>query len=401
MRASRFLGPLIAGILGVPDLVGASPGDDLYIFDDCLFQCEQITCHNNHYYIHHHVEFHNDNEENHGNHDLPYHPEWSFDREPLPAYMKLMGWDCGLNCDYQCQRIITKDRLNNNEEVLQFHGKWPFLRIFGIQELASVIFSVGNFIPHFIGARKIIQAMKLELSWTNSFQYINTLAMAIITMGAWTASLVFHVRDTELTEKIDYFLAGLTVLAGFHGIAQRVGNLYLPVNRIQSLALTAICVLVYTLHVYRLVTDWLYTYNMQANVAVALLQNACWCTLCFRLYSHFYELESSVDESLTKLQRHHHLNYIDPHRIILPSFYAASPKLYSLYPLLLSSIVVVGMALEIFDFPPFFFDLIDAHALWHLVTIIPATYGLYDWIIWDTKENVISELDQLNEIKER
>jgi hypothetical protein len=51
------------------------------------------------------------------------------------------------------------------------------------------------------------------------------------------------------------------------------------------------------------------------------------------------------------------------------------------------------MSLEIFDFAPFFFDLVDAHSLWHLVTIVPVYMGWYDWWIWDVYENIWPEIE--------
>ena len=52
------------------------------------------------------------------------------------------------------------------------------------------------------------------------------------------------------------------------------------------------------------------------------------------------------------------------------------------------------MALEVFDFPPVFFDLVDAHSLWHLVTIVPVYMGWYDWLVWDVYENVWSNIQE-------
>lgn len=371
----------------------ASDGDDLFIFDDCVYQCVQLSCYNN-------VDYKSDYR---WDRDwVPdYNDAWEFDAIPLPLHLTVLGWGCELNCDYQCQRIVTQIRIDEGHEILQFHGKWPFQRVFGIQELASVIFSIGNFIPHFVGAKKIIAAIHVNSGNSlKQWQYANALSMAIITMFAWVASTIFHIRDFELTEKTDYFLAGLTVLTGFHGIAARVFKLYLPEKKQQALALFLGCCAAYSAHVTKLIIDWLYTYNMQANVAVALLQNCCWCLLCYNLYSSFYSLEAQTEPEKVALTPSH-LKYINTSRTILSSFFTRSPKLYSLYPLVLLLIVASGMSLEIFDFPPFFYDLIDAHALWHLVTIIPATYGLYDWLIWDIQENVISELDSLDTLKNR
>ncbi|QEL59857.1 hypothetical protein CJJ09_001944 [Candidozyma auris] len=181
------------------------------------------------------------------------------------------------------------------------------------------------------------------------------------------------------TEKLDYYFAGLTVLTGFYGIAFRYFKLYLPSRVIYKYLFLLTCVGAYAAHIYRLETDWSYTYNMQANICVGILQNIFWGLTCFELYTKYYDLEKAESNVIIL----DHLHYIRSNRIILGSFYAKSSKLYSLYPLLLCFIVILGMSLEIFDFPPIFFDLVDAHSLWHLVTFFPAFFGWYDWMVWD------------------
>lgn len=378
--------PLITFLI---QLTIASPGDDLYAFLDCLYQCEEITCHKNPYHIIQ-EEYRRELEASPGFEFQYYNGNWHFDDMPLPLHLRLLLWNCESNCDYQCQQIITGERKEHEEEIYQFHGKWPFWRIFGIQELASMIFSIGNFVVHYIGFKKMCRAYSSREADANlKYAYFNTILISVITMGAWLCSTIFHIRDFDITERMDYYFAGLTVLSGFHSIGARILGLFRPDRKLARYIFGGLCVAAYSAHIYRLVTDWLYTYNMQANVTVGLLQNGCLCILCYNLYSKYYELEQGKSMNLE------HLNYIDFKRIILPSFYSSSPKLYSLYPLILSTIVVLGMSLEIFDFPPFFYDLIDAHSLWHLVTIFPAYLGWYDWMIWDINENVRDEIASL------
>lgn len=384
-RTSSFFSMLYskAVALGLLALAAASPGDQLDDFQDCLFQCTNLVCFHNPYHLLQAEYGHILRRKGHELHR--YEPNWAFS-PVLEPHLKLFLWDCKSNCDYECQRIVTKEREDRGEEVLQFHGKWPFLRIFGVQELVSAVFSMANFVPHYIGYKKVGRAMQtLRPELARSFR--NVKFMAFVAMCAWVCSTVFHVRDFIFTERLDYYFAGLTVLSGFHGIAYRYFKLYLPSRKWRSVLLTLGCVAAYAGHVYRLVTDWLYTYNMRANIFVGVLQNVVWCLACFALYTKYYDRETEA-----KVVTLTHLEYIDPRRIILGSFYSKSSKLYSLYPLLLCAIVVVGMSLEIFDFPPVFFDLVDAHSLWHLVTVFPALLGWYDWMVWDICENVGGDL---------
>lgn len=381
-------------LLLAPTVLG-SPGDDLDEFHNCRYQCEQIACLGNPYHIVQ-EEFREILQKK--NFEFrPYEPSWQFEAK-LPLYLRLLQWDCNSNCDYQCQQIVTKERVANNDEIYQFHGKWPFLRVLGIQELTSVVFSICNFVPHYIGFRKVREIMRENGKKKGHLNpmYRNILFVSVVTMCAWMFSTIFHIRDFVVTERLDYYFAGLTVLSGFYAIGYRHFKLYMPANFWKRWLFTLACIAAYAGHIYRLTTDWLYTYNMQANVVVGIAQNIVWGMSCFALYTKYYDQEHA--ESVVDVS---HLNYIDPNRIILGSFYSKSPKLYSLYPLMLCFVVLLGLLFEIFDFPPVFYDLVDAHSLWHLVTIFPAFLGWYDWMIWDINENVWDDMAGLVEKKEQ
>lgn len=374
----------------------SSPGDRLQDFQDCIYQCHEISCYRNPYYL----------MQEHYREALlkkdfkfrRYEPSWEFDSE-IPRYLKLLIWDCKSNCDYQCQRIVTKERNSKGEEVYQFYGKWPFLRIFGMQEFFSALFSVANFVPHFMGYFKVNR-----LKRSNPREKIilnralrNIKLVALVTMCAWTCSTIFHIRDFVITERLDYYFAGLTVLTGFYAIGYRYLRLYLPSRMLYAWLWALFCIAAYSGHLYRLINDWLYTYNMRANIIVGVFQNIMWGLACFSLYTKFYEREKSERETINL----NHLNYIQRNRIFFCSFFAKSAKLYSLYPLILCGIVIAGMSLEIFDFPPILYDLIDAHSLWHLVTVFPAFFGWYDWMLWDVNENIWEDLNIMQAKKDQ
>lgn len=52
--------------------------------------------------------------------------------------------------------------LNRNWAVPQFHGKWPFIRLFGIQEPASVFFSFLNLFAHWRMIRKFRREVRKD-----------------------------------------------------------------------------------------------------------------------------------------------------------------------------------------------------------------------------------------------
>ena len=52
-----------------------------------------------------------------------------------------------------------------------------------------------------------------------------------------------------------------------------------------------------------------------------------------------------------------------------------------LIPIFNNVMLLLGISLELNDFPPVA-RLVDAHALWHLVTIFPSIIW-FDWNVWD------------------
>ncbi|CAK9441693.1 uncharacterized protein LODBEIA_P55610 [Lodderomyces beijingensis] len=388
----HFITTIISIFLALNTALG-SPGDDLYAFMDCVYQCEQITCYDNQYHIF--QQQHAEELLAQGQYLDYYNPTWQFTPMPLPWHLRLLGWTCESNCDYQCQRVITAERRKNNEEIYQFHGKWPFWRIGGVQELTSVLMSLGNFYVNyrygFVKISKVLRDKSVPPRLKQ--QYLNAFLSCIVTMAAWIASTVFHTRDYRMTEHLDYYLAGATVMSGFHVLGSRLFELYRSDRKVYRWAFSSLCLLAYAYHLQKLIRDWSYTYNMRANICIGMCQNLFYCLVVYNLYSKYYWVEQQEKGKVNT----NHLQYIDFKRIILPSFFSRSAKLYTLYPLLLCTIVLCGMSLEIIDFPPILWDLVDAHSLWHLVTIIPAYMGWYDWLLWDVNENIWPDIQQEDE----
>jgi hypothetical protein len=84
---------------------------------------------------------------------------------------------------------LTDLALESGVPVQQYYGKWPFWRLAGMQEPASVAFSVANLLMHVLGAdwlrRGVHPAHPMKpfyLTWA----YLN--------INAWVWSAVFHTR---------------------------------------------------------------------------------------------------------------------------------------------------------------------------------------------------------------
>ncbi|KAK9458678.1 Per1-like protein [Lipomyces oligophaga] len=318
MRTSpNFIEIFLCGLYIAVGVLG-SAGDRLPEFRVCVEECKSMVCD-------------------------------SVDTPHLAWYLTALMWDCPQNCDYNCQRRITAERISKGEEVLQFHGKWPFKRLLGIQEPASVLFSILNFVPHFKSFQKFRKSFPADNARTDFFLKKYYIWMTVVGMNAWLWSSVFHTRDFVVTERLDYFSAGATIMTGFFVACIRIFRLDRQAKSPIRRALVALCLTAFSLHVaYLSLIRFSYTYNMAANVVIGLIQNGLWI---------FY--------SLTR--------------------YFGRPREqrnpWVLRPMLIVLTISTGMGFELFDFSPFV-DTIDAHSLWHAATVIP-TGWLYDWIYRD------------------
>lgn len=261
------------------------------------------------------------------------------DTEQKAAFhLRLLFWDCPQECDYTCQHVITDQREALDppmmEPVVQFHGKWPFHRFLGMQEPFSVLFSLFNFLAHRWGMQKLRNEVPARYSLRTYY-----LGFGYFGLASWIFSMVFHTRDFNITEKLDYFGAGASVMYGLFYTPIRVFRLDENDPTKQSILRfwTAVCISLYLAHVtYLTAWSWDYTYNMAANVTAGIVQNLLWSWFSIQRYR--------------KLQ-----------------------KTWAAWPGLIVAWIILAMSLELFDFPPWG-RMIDAHSLWHLGTVGPAIW---------------------------
>ncbi|KAG6041868.1 hypothetical protein E4U41_001028 [Claviceps citrina] len=315
----RLLLPLLLMLLLFCGAAHASAGDRSPAFRNCLDICKSENC---------------------GPGKTP---------TPIPLLRRLLLWNCASECDHTCQHIVTAQRLSAHQPIVQFHGKWPFRRLLGMQEPCSVLFSLGNLAAHLDGLGKIRR--RIPPGYTLRPFYV---LLARIGIASWVASAVFHTRDFRITEELDYFAAGANVLYGMYYAPVRVFRLDRPgCSRRRSVlrAWTALCLVLYAGHVaYLKGVRWDYTYNMAANVVAGVVQNLLW--------SWF---------SITSYRR--------------------SGSLWSIVPGVVVAWVMVAMSMELFDFPPWL-GCIDAHSLWHLMTIGP-TVLWYNFLVKDAQDDIV------------
>ncbi|ODV61299.1 Per1p [Ascoidea rubescens DSM 1968] len=351
-------------------VVNASPGDRLPEFKQCVQACQQLTCDN--------IKPTKSLKRSNRFYNKDY-----FDDPVIPLHLKLLLWDCNSNCDYQCQKIINFVRKSKNQEIHQFHGKWYFKRLFGCQELASAVFSILNFMSHYYGynilKKNISIAQKLKSSHGNGYNknnknnneiitLLNTYKFtAIISICAWFFSTVFHIRDLNVTETLDYFFAGATVMSGFYSVTTRCFNLHLVQNSKKRALFIGLCLFIYSCHILRLTIKWGYSYNMKFNIFIGVVQYFEW----------FHVAITSFVRSCNMKDNSSHAKNIS----LLSRYTLTSENYFHLTPIFLVLCVSCGMSFELFDFSPIN-DLVDAHALWHATTVLPG-YLWYRWMIYD------------------
>lgn len=107
----------------------------------------------------------------------------------LSAPLRVTQWSCVDDCKYFCMHDITTRNIAAGEPVLQYFGKWPFWRFFGMQEPASVAFSLLNLWFHVKGLstwrRTIPNSHPLKMYY---------LIWSITSINTWVWSAVFHTR---------------------------------------------------------------------------------------------------------------------------------------------------------------------------------------------------------------
>ncbi|KAI0135557.1 Per1-like protein [Daldinia grandis] len=327
LRPESLLTLLLVAVCLLWSTAEASTGDRLPEFRECVKVCARENCDPN---------------------NNPTH---------IPLYLRLLFWTCPQECDYTCQHIVTQRRVAAGKPVTQFHGKWPFVRILGMQEPFSVLFSLGNLAAHQNGLSKIRGSIPAAYPLRRYYEMF-----AYFGIATWIFSAIFHTRDFRFTEQLDYFAAGAGVLYGLYYTPIRVFRLDRPTPRRRSFLRiwTVTCCALYAAHVaYLKLWRWNYTYNMAANVIVGLVQNSLWSYFSLKRWS-------------------------------------ATHRSWAIWPGIAVAWIMTVMGLELLDFPPFW-GALDAHSLWHLGTIGP-TILWYNFMVKDSQEN-IANADWIKDIK--
>lgn len=318
---SRFVFLAFVGLGCFVGLLEASAGDADPLYRSCVETCEKHGQIGDLRFRHCHFS----------SEGLPSDSPW-YTQEPL--YLSWKRLNCKSDCRYHCMRQREDQRKSLGLEPIKYHGKWPFLRVSVFQEPASAVLSAINLIMHFNGWLSFFLHVYYKLPMNQDkkpyYEYTSLwLVYGLLSMNAWFWSAIFHSRDIDLTERLDY--SGAVALLGFSLVLCILRTFSVTREASRVMVASPLLAFVATHILYLNFYKFDYGLNMKVCVGMGLAQMAAW----------------AIWAGVTR--------------------HPARWKLWT---------VVIGgglaMLLEIYDFPPYG-GYLDAHAAWHTSTI-PLTY---------------------------
>jgi hypothetical protein len=88
--------------------------------------------------------------------------------------------------------MLTDFAAESGVRMQQYYGKWPFWRYAGMQEPASVAFSIANLLMHVLGADWLRRGVHPAHPMRPFY-----LTWAYVSVNAWVWSAVFHTRGAS------------------------------------------------------------------------------------------------------------------------------------------------------------------------------------------------------------
>lgn len=253
-------------------------------------------------------------------------------------------WNCNDDCSYDCMQSITSERSLQGYGPLKYYGHWPFLRTFGLEEPASVVFSLFNAVPYIISLFGSYKKKNCDSKDTFMDRWLTL--YYIISINTWLASAFFHSRKTENASFYDYISALL-----FLGY-----SLWLATRRILGAQANSKIVLIsfvfsltmYVSQVVRMHFGYVtFDDHMNLSITIAILNVVTWLSW----------LLISAPVSSKGAKEKHSYRYLC---LICQIWFS------------------LAALLELFDFPAIW-GIFDAHSLWHAATIPLGFVWAYFW----------------------
>jgi len=209
--------------------------------------------------------------------------------------------------------------------TMQYGGKWPLIRVLGFQEFFSSIFSVGNLLPAIWAFYTVWTSPRL-LNTPNGIRRMY-LIYASTACLAWIFSAIYHARDTSWSEYLDYAFSDIFVGFGLIVSIQRSWNF----KSTRNVALAYIFGSIYTAGQ----VIWFYIRRDYG-------ENTRWAGATTAIFT--------------------------VHWLVYVYRFGAQRRSFVWKVVAFQIIGWLVSMNEFFDYSPFF-DLLDAHAIWHGATI--------------------------------
>ena len=123
----------------------------------------------------------------------------------LPLALRLTRWSCEDDVKYACMHAVVDQAVERGDRVQQYYGKWPFWRLGGMQEPASVLFSAANFWVHWRGGKHLRR--RISKGHPMRPYYV---AFNVISLNMWVWSAVFHTRGPSIRLSLITTAVGIT-----------------------------------------------------------------------------------------------------------------------------------------------------------------------------------------------
>ena len=243
-----------------------------------------------------------------------------------------VGWSCASDCEYGCMHARNAERLALGRATLQYNGKWPFVRVLGMQEACAVAFSLANLAAHASGLRRSWSALRAAGRRRAVWREFGVLAV-----HGWAWAALFHARDLRWTERGDYFSAILFILAGLFTAVLHVLDASGVRNAVLVWLLRALCAGGFAAHARTMTRSFDYGRHMLISFALGAVHALTWVAWWTR---------------------------------------ARRTSATAWRGVALNALAYASAAFELLDFPPIL-GLLDAHALWHAST---APLGHLLWV---------------------
>lgn len=302
------------------------------------------------------------------------------------AWYQFSHLTCMEQCMAECAYSITQERISSDLPVYKYFGHWSFYRYFGLEEPASVLFSLGNAVPHilriyqqqrepFLYARCRVNTYKAGISgaggggkskcggndedegsyflsdWAGYYPWVALLA--------WFSSAIYHSKRTKDTELLDLSTALILL---WYGLAITMRRLAGP--RTKGIYITTVFTISGILLAWRLSAMAAGKIHFQGHmisaISIVIASVALWIVWFFTSRDQF-----DSDPASNRFMLVHFFDY------------AGSWSNKRRMAFFQVGFIAAGM-FELFDFPPLR-GIYDAHALWHACTI-PLGFVWYNFI---------------------